>query len=136
MSINAQVLLEVSYQVEQGNPWWGLALCNRYLDKNSQLRWAIIQRFLMRIDQREAGSRTAQVLIQGGREHHPPKHITNAIGTRAPRPLCAVAKPKPRLRPSSRRSVRRHENFLVTASRYAQTHHRAQPVADTRRLSG
>jgi hypothetical protein len=65
MDINTKVLSEVAYQLENGNPWWGMALCNRYLSVSSPLRRAIALRFAQKIGQSQAGTDAAQALIRG-----------------------------------------------------------------------
>jgi hypothetical protein len=91
MDINIKVLSEVAYQLEKGNPWWGMALCNRYLPAHSPLRRAIAQRFTQRIGRTQANTKTAQILIQGSDSeailHNPELLGSRVVRSRRPLPV-------------------------------------------------
>jgi hypothetical protein len=45
MNMNTTVLREISFQLTQGNPWWGMLLANEYLEQTNPLRNAFVVRF-------------------------------------------------------------------------------------------
>lgn len=131
MDINAKVLSEVAYQLEQGNPWWGLALCNRYLAKEHPLRRAIARRFVTRIGAHQARCQLAKELIQGGLECRPSKNLQGAIGARCPRRIRAVVIPKPRSASRSRLAVR-ERSVRPAAAIVTRPHHARRAQAGVR----
>lgn len=70
MNLNTTILREISFQLTQGNPWWGMLLANEYLDETNPLRSAFILRFKQSISEASAehGS-LANALIRGKRRN-------------------------------------------------------------------
>jgi hypothetical protein len=90
MDINTKVLSEVAFQLEKGNPLWGMALCNQYLPMNSPLRRAIALRFTQRLGHDQACSKIAQALIRasdrGSIQRHPELLGSRVVRTQRPLP--------------------------------------------------
>lgn len=93
MEMNTKVLSEVGYQLEKGNPWWGMALCNRYLPKDSPLRQAIALRFAQRIGHHHKDTPLAQALIHGTDESEI-QRLPQALGCRAARSRRTLPSPR------------------------------------------
>jgi hypothetical protein len=106
MKINAHVLREVAYQLEQGNPWWGIALGNKYLEKDSLFRKALVRRFLSRIDQAQAQSSLAQALIAGESTDSLTTAQQQQLGSRVVRETSRICTPRLRQAHHQRLAVR------------------------------
>jgi hypothetical protein len=70
MNITTTILREISFQLTQGNPWWGMLLANEYVDQTDPLRSAFVFRFKQSIGNAsdERGS-LADALIRGKRRN-------------------------------------------------------------------
>ena len=130
MNINTTILQEISFQLHNGNPWWGLALCNEYMSQHSPLRRAIIQRFTARIGEHGASSKIAKLLIRGQRKGELPAELQHALGSRSPRlhnsTALASRSTDIRTRCTSKRTVR-----VASRARPAQTPRYSSRVTPT-----
>ena len=86
MNMTTTILREISFQLQSGNPLWGLALCNEYLTYNSLLRDAMIQRFRSRLGEHNTTTRVAKLLARGYRKGDLPGELQDAVGSRELRP--------------------------------------------------
>lgn len=85
MQINTAILREISFQVSEGNPHWGLLLANEYLDANGHLHAALFSKFLARFGASYASHPLAKRLKAGARAAELPKYLREQIGERAHR---------------------------------------------------
>jgi hypothetical protein len=106
MDINAHVLREVAFQLEQGNPWWGIALANRYFEKDSPFRKALARRFVARIGTTKAQSALAQALIAGDSTASFTEGQQEKLGARVVRSQPRVCTPRLRQSNHQRLAVR------------------------------
>jgi hypothetical protein len=106
MKINAHVLKEVAYQLEHGNAWWGIALGNKYLEKDSLFRKALVQRFISRIGAAQAQSRLAQALIAGEGTDSLTSAQQKQLGSRVVRETAQICTPRLRQARHQRLAVR------------------------------
>jgi hypothetical protein len=125
MQINTTILSEVAYQLQHGNPWWGMALCNRYLSQGHPLRQAIATRFIARIGNTRARSQLAKELIAGkGLD----RSQALAIGARVPHIRRAIPTPRMR-RGNARLAVRDYRNPCSATERLIGSWPRRQRAA-------
>lgn len=85
MQINTAILREISFQVSEGNPHWGLLLANEYLDASGYLHAALFSKFLARFGASYASHPLAKRLKAGARAAELPKYLREQIGERAHR---------------------------------------------------
>jgi hypothetical protein len=120
--MNIKILRELSYQITQGNPLWGLALLNEYTDVSAALRDVFIRAFHDRLGPISTRTPLAIALIDGTRAAELFDDDRRALGSRAltkSRPI-----PCPGMHRPSFRWARRQR--LSTGSTYRR------PLATTR----
>jgi hypothetical protein len=106
MKINAHVLREVAYQLEHGNAWWGIALGNKYLEKDSLFRKALVRRFISRIGETHAQGSLAQALIAGDSTDSLTEAQQKQLGSRVVRETAHICTPRLRQAHHQRLAVR------------------------------
>lgn len=99
MKITKTILIEIAHQIVVGNPYWGLALLNRY-QVPAQLRHALQERFRARVGSQAHASSIAAALLQGSSLQELSPESVLAVGSRAVRPLPALPRPRQRARVS------------------------------------
>jgi hypothetical protein len=66
MNITSTMMREISFQLTDGNPWFGMLLANEYLEHRDPLRAALVLRFKQRIGSAPADRLSlAHALIRG-----------------------------------------------------------------------
>jgi hypothetical protein len=86
MQTNTTVLREISFQLTEGNPWWGMLLANEYILQSNPLRTAFILRFKRSIGSAPTGRGSlADVLIRGKRRSDLSASQLSAVGARTVR---------------------------------------------------
>jgi hypothetical protein len=68
MEINTTILREISFQLTQGNPWWGMLLANEYVDRTSPLRPALILKFQHKLGSALTGRESLALALICGRK--------------------------------------------------------------------
>ena len=117
MDANTTILAEISFQLERGNPWWGLALCNKYLTGDHPLRQAFVKSFVSRVGEYEVERPLAQQLILGNANQLQENALREQIGARVQRDALSIIKPRvhrnsrSRLAPRTRSCLRRRQNI-------------------------
>jgi hypothetical protein len=106
MDINTQVLKEVAYQLQHGNPWWGMALCNEYMQQDSLFRKVLVHRFVSRIGETKATTPLARRLIAGGTSGKLSTAQQQELGARQVRAAAPIATPRLRSPNHQRLAVR------------------------------
>jgi hypothetical protein len=106
MKINTHVLREVAYQLEHGNAWWGIALGNKYLEKDALFRKALVKRFISRIGETAAQSPLAKALIAGDGTDSLTAAQQERLGTRVVRETARICSPRLRQAHHQRLAVR------------------------------
>ena len=83
MNVNTPILREISFQLIQGNPWWGMLLANEYVDQSHPLRPICIRKFTQSIGDVAAGQRSlAKALIRGKRRAELSASQSASVGSR------------------------------------------------------
>ena len=82
MQITQTLLTEVSFQVSDGNPLWGLALANEYLSPSEPLHIALVQRVRSRLHPRDFQQPLAKRLCAGERAKDLPQALQLLVGSR------------------------------------------------------
>lgn len=114
MNANTTVLAEISFQLVHGNPWWGLALCNRYFASNHPLRPALINSFRTRIGDSAAKSPLAEALISGRLDTEHEHLWRHQIGARGQRTTHSAITPRIRTNNRFRLAPRERRNERLT----------------------
>ena len=128
MSINATVLSEIAYQLEKGNPWWAMALCNRHLPTSHFLRKAIARRFESRIGPTLATTELALQLLANTCDT---ASATEAIGARFPRMRRPIPSPRTRDR-NTRLAIRKRPlTTRYSAPAFARSPYHSKPASAT-----
>lgn len=81
--MNTTILCEISYQVEHGNPQWGMLMANEYTRPDSILRKALAQRFRARVGDEEILSPLNKNLLEGRTKSEIPAELGTSIGARS-----------------------------------------------------
>lgn len=82
MHLNNSILQELSFQITQGNPWWGMLLVNEYLKDQDYLRNALVARFLKRVATKQRDKLLVRYLLDGATAHQLPARLRSTIGGR------------------------------------------------------
>lgn len=92
MKITTTVFREISFQLTQGNPWWGLLLANEYIEQSNPLRAAFVSRFKQRIgaDAPIGRGTLANALIRGKTGRSLSAAQRAAVGARVVRKTLSV----------------------------------------------
>lgn len=134
MHMNTHLLQEISYQIVDGNPWWGMALANEYLDTEDYLHRAFSVRFLTRAKLALGKHELSKALSEGVKTSELPIELQAQIGTRSVRTPLVIPLPRKRTQ-KTRLAVRErfttHSNFQMTA----RTSERRRPARTAQRLS-
>jgi len=86
MKLNTAILREISFQLTEGNPWWGMLLANEYIDQTHPLRAAFEMRFTKSVGTSSAGRGTlAAALLRGKRRSELSKALLSTVGSRGMR---------------------------------------------------
>lgn len=109
MKTNTTILLEIAYQITNGNPKWGMLLANEYFDQAHPFRNALVAKFRNRIRAtNQIDKELEQALIAGHkRAELSPRHVAlvGARVVRKTRALCGpIKRDSSRLNVSARRS--------------------------------
>ncbi len=92
MQTTTTILREISFQLTQGNPWWGMLLANEYISESNPLRAAFVLRFKRSIGNAPTGRDTlADVLIRGKRRSDLSATQLAAVGARTVRAVRTTA---------------------------------------------
>jgi hypothetical protein len=84
MKTNSTILREVSYQLTNGNPLWGMLLANEYFTRDNPFRGAIVTKFKQRISSlSDISSDLVLELIEGKKRAELPEDLAGLIGQRA-----------------------------------------------------
>ena len=132
MELNNTLLREISYQITDGNPWWGLALCNEYLPSydatpspNTRLRRTLVMCFRRRIGVEQSCNPIATALINGKRKDELTKEARKEVGKRVLQKNKPLARPKAkrpnthRLASRERRTIQRYSRSLCRAINFS-----------------
>lgn len=86
MKLNTAILREISFQLTEGNPWWGMLLANEYIDQTHPLRAAFEMRFTKSVGNSSAGRGTlTAALLRGKRRSELSKALLSTVGSRSVR---------------------------------------------------
>lgn len=114
MELNTTILREIAFQINQGNPWWGMLLVNEYLDIDDVLRRGLATQFLERIAHQKTAP-LAKKLLDGDPLQELPQELRSAVGVRTVRPIRSI--PAPRIRSTSNRRLAIRERSQTGARR-------------------
>lgn len=105
MEMNTIILRELAYQITRGNPWWGLAVANEYMDVHAPLRRALLTQLNRRENRPLIDAKIAEALRDGRCKAELPSEWQEQIGGRH----CTVKKHLPAFKSSQQaaRYVRR-----------------------------
>ena len=94
MKTNSAILREVSYQLTNGNPLWGMLLANEYFSRDNPFRGAIVVKFKQRVSSLSGiNSGLALELINGRKLAELPGDLADLIGQRAIRRSRVIIQP-------------------------------------------
>jgi|GEM_PF-2416080 len=94
MKTNSAILREVSYQLTNGNPLWGMLLANEYFTRDNPFRGAIVVKFKQRVSSLSCINRgLALELINGKKRAELPGDLADLIGQRAIRRSRVIIQP-------------------------------------------
>lgn len=118
MQMNTQLLQEISYQIVDGNPWWGMALANEYLSAEECFHKALTIRFITRTKLENSKDELSKALSEGIKTSELSPDLKAQIGARSVRTPLVVAPPRkrtqqPRVAIRSRRC--RQSNYRLAA---------------------
>jgi hypothetical protein len=82
MQLTNSIFQELSFQITQGNPWWGMLLVNEYLKEHDYLRNALTMRFLKRVTPRQRDELLVRYLVNGATARQLPARLRSTIGSR------------------------------------------------------
>ena len=82
MNMNTTILCEISYQVEHGNPQWGMLIANEYMEADPLLRKALTQRFQSRLGKDVALTPLNKCLLEGRTKAELTPELSGKIGAR------------------------------------------------------
>jgi len=133
MQMNTPLFKELSFQLVEGNPWWGMSLINEYLGSDDMLRQVLLRRFLLRIGARAAETPLATRLIEGARSSELPLELRAQIGSREIRRERVVA--APRLRARHERLAVRERTARMSNIRGISARLNSQTTRTSRRLA-
>ena len=117
MELTVAMLQEISFQISEGNPWWGLLLANEYLSPHELLHQALYQRAMTRLGGSAAKHPLAKKLRRGYRASMLPEELRRHAGQRCLRHVASLGTsfvPMPR---TARASTRRQRTERRLPSR-------------------
>jgi hypothetical protein len=127
MDMNTTILKEVAYQIQSGNPLWGMLIANEYDGLNPLIRKGLTHQFLKRVDTSSALTRH---LVEGAVLADLPEHLRAQVGSRISR--SSAATPTPRARElSNRRLASRQRSSTASLARQPQLVRRTRVVRQT-----
>ena len=113
MDMNTTLFREISFQLTQGNPWWGLATCNEYEGLDSHIRAALVSIFRRRLALDEATSPLATALISGVCCRDLPESLRGRIGARVCKTVRPTLAPDSARKRAPRIAARRHSSIAL-----------------------
>lgn len=111
--MNTTLFREISFQLTQGNPWWGLATCNEYESLDEHIRTAFVAMFKRRLSLDEAASPLANALIGGACLRELPDTLRGRIGPRVSKTIRQAVIPSGMRKREPRIAARRHSNLAL-----------------------
>jgi hypothetical protein len=105
MELNTTILREIAFQINQGNPWWGMLLVNEYLDVDDVLRRGLATQFVERIAHQKTAP-LAKKLLDGNPLQELPRELRSAVGARTVRPTRPIPAPRTRTENNRRLAIR------------------------------
>jgi|GEM_PF-6295683 len=103
IKLTKTILIEIAYQILAGNPFWGLALLNRYR-ATPELRHQLQERFRARVGSQAHHSPIAKALLDGSSLAELSPEQARAVGFRSVRSVRSLPLPR-----------RRHKSYRVCA---------------------
>jgi hypothetical protein len=82
MELTVAMLQEISFQISEGNPWWGLLLANEYLSPHELLHQALYHKAMARLGRSAAKHPLAKKLRRGYRASMLPDELRRHAGQR------------------------------------------------------
>lgn len=113
MDMNTTLFREISFQLTQGNPWWGLATCNEYEDLDTHIRGALVSIFRRRLALDEVTSPLATALISGVCCRDLPETLRARIGARVFKTIRHPLTPDSSRKRAPRIAARRHSSLAL-----------------------
>ena len=134
MKLNTQILREIAFQINVGNPYWGMLFCNEYLQPNDYLHKALAHRFIERTSNSGNLGELAKSLIRGATARDLPEKLSQLVGARVVRkrifaPLRSCATSKQSYRRGTFNPTRRPTPVRINARPFSP---RADSKADRR----
>lgn len=127
MDMNTTILKEVAYQIQSGNPLWGMLIANEYDELNPLVRKGLTHQFLKRVDTTSA---LARYLVDGAVLQDLPEHLRAQVGSRISRSSATI--PTPRVRElGNRRLASRQRSSTTSVARQPQFVRRTRVVRQT-----
>ena len=124
MKLNTAILREISFQLTEGNPWWGMLLANEYIDQTHPLRAAFEMRFTKSVGNSAVSRGTlTKALLRGKRRSELSQALISTVGSRSVRQRTStpLTRTTPTLLPASVPTTRRAPSTSRLALRQRNT---------------